>query len=347
MSRVDAVISRDLAAAEPLPWALEHVACDLCGSTDARELMQARDYRYDLPGIYRVVRCRACGLAYESPRPVLSDLMQTYPSEYRCHQSAEEAPARPTASSTGSASIAGFAQRMRTALARQRYTRASTRNLLTALTGLYAQYAGHILLPPVPAQGGRSLDVGCGSGWLVERCKQEGWEAFGIEPGHEAAERARRFTGRPVYEGTLPGVDLPESSFDAVTFWHVLEHVPSPLQTLRAAARLLRPGGALLVVVPNYASIERRITGERWFGLDLPRHLYHFEPESLRKLLVAAGLRPHQIKTHNEDWMFKLNLGRRFPRMMENPGFAAMGRLASRALSVVGTGSVIAAYCSK
>jgi SAM-dependent methyltransferase len=105
-----------------------------------------------------------------------------------------------------------------------------------------------------------------------------------------AAVDIGRSAGLTLHAGTLPGAALPPESFDVVTMWQALEHVPSPRATLAAVRELLSPGGRLLVVLPRLDSLEARWFGSAWFGLELPRHLTHFTAATLRRHLEAAGL---------------------------------------------------------
>jgi ubiquinone/menaquinone biosynthesis C-methylase UbiE len=84
-------------------------------------------------------------------------------------------------------------------------------------------------------------------------------------------------------------MELPEESYDALTMWHALEHVPSPMATLRCAWKLLRPGGRLLVALPRFDCLQRDWFGSCWFPLDLPRHLTHFTKATLHRHLETAG----------------------------------------------------------
>lgn len=113
---------------------------------------------------------------------------------------------------------------------------------------------------------------------------------MGIEISDEAAHYARDVEGLDVRVGQLSDLDLPVNGFDLIILWHVLEHIPDPQSTLHAVARLLRPGGVLLVAVPNVGSPEARWGRDGWFHLDVPRHLVHFDGPTLRNLLKRAGL---------------------------------------------------------
>lgn len=121
-----------------------------------------------------------------------------------------------------------------------------------------------------------------------------GWRAEGLDTSPEAV-RAGRQAGLVLREGTLPGAAVEPASFDVVTMWQALEHVPSPKATLAAVHRALRPGGRLLVVCPRLDSLEARLFGAAWFGLELPRHLTHFTRATLARHLEAAGFDVERI----------------------------------------------------
>lgn len=141
---------------------------------------------------------------------------------------------------------------------------------------------------------GRLLDIGSGRGRFLAAAKAAGWDVVGVEfePGL-ATTSARRF-GVPVIVGDAVSADVP-GTFDVVTMWHVLEHVPDPRAALERAASLLRPGGTLIVSVPNNDSVQARLGGDGWLHLDVPRHLWHFTPSSLSRLVSRSGLRVVRI----------------------------------------------------
>jgi 2-polyprenyl-3-methyl-5-hydroxy-6-metoxy-1,4-benzoquinol methylase len=147
---------------------------------------------------------------------------------------------------------------------------------------------------------GRVLDIGCASGRFLAECASAGWTVAGLEPCQSLFEKAQKLlpASAPVFPITLQEADFPESTFDAVTMWDVLEHVPDPSEFLRKAASLLRPGGVLLANVPNLDSWQARILLQRW-PLLLPEHLNYFNRESLARCgtrsgarLIAQGSRP-------------------------------------------------------
>lgn len=134
----------------------------------------------------------------------------------------------------------------------------------------------------------RSIDVGCGPGRLVEAFARSGFLAKGIEPSAMAAATAQS-RNRDITNATVG--DMPSTAFDVVTAMHVLEHVPTARTFVGECARILAPGGILVIEVPNYASRNSQALGPRWPHLYPDSHLYQFTPATLRRLIAGAGLR--------------------------------------------------------
>ena len=150
---------------------------------------------------------------------------------------------------------------------------------------------------------GRLLDAGAGRGRFVAAARAAGWDATGIEPSARGVAAARGVYGVTLEQAAIEDARLAPGSLDAVTLWHVLEHVDDPAGALERVRRWLRPGGVVLVGAPNLASLQARLGGGRWFHLDLPRHRTHFTAAGLRTLLARDGLAParthHVLLEHN------------------------------------------------
>jgi SAM-dependent methyltransferase len=149
---------------------------------------------------------------------------------------------------------------------------------------------------------GRLLDVGAGRGRFVAQARAAGWEAAGIEPSLRGVTGARAL-GVELQQAGIEAAAVPAGSLDAATLWHVLEHLDDPGAALARIAGWLRPGGLLVIGVPNLASVQARAGGERWFHLDVPRHRTHFTVDGLHALLRRHGLEPvathHVLAEHN------------------------------------------------
>ncbi len=136
-------------------------------------------------------------------------------------------------------------------------------------------------------RSGRLLDYGAGSGAFARFMASRGFQAVGLEPfslGKTLEEPNLRLVRAP-----LASVKAELGTFDVVTMWHVLEHLEHPVPLLEELRSLLAPGGVLIVSVPNFASWQSQVFRGSWFHLDPPRHLLHFEPETLTSCLTRAG----------------------------------------------------------
>lgn len=247
----------------------ESVACDLCGAERSREVLRGHDFRYSLPGSFIVRECVDCGLAYTSPRPTRTVLGRYYPAEYASHAALRREHA------------GRLGERIR------RFVTSGDDPVRQWTARIYNSLAFRAFVPA--ARPGLMLDVGCGRGHYLAAWQRLGWTVEGVEPSPGTAQVATEVTGAKIHNGFVEDVELPEGRYDLVSMVHCLEHARSPKAMLGAVRRVLRPGGRVLIMVPNFASWERRIFGWRWYGLELPRHLYHFTPRSLGAILTDAG----------------------------------------------------------
>lgn len=144
------------------------------------------------------------------------------------------------------------------------------------------------------------LDVGCGDGGFLDHMAKAGVDVTGFEPSAAGAARARLRIGNGgrVYD-KLEDV---AGNFDVVTAWHVLEHVAEPRPFLAQLRALVAPGGFLVLAVPNFESFEARVSGDAWFHLDVPRHLHHFSPRSLRSLVERGGFDVADVSTFSIEY---------------------------------------------
>jgi SAM-dependent methyltransferase len=164
-------------------------------------------------------------------------------------------------------------------------------------------------LVPAPA---RLLDAGAGRGRFVAAARDAGYDAFGLEPS--GAGGGGSATAPPILRASIEDAEIEAGSVDVVTLWHVLEHLDRPGTALGRVASWLRPGGGLVIGVPNLASLQSRLGGERWYHLDVPRHRVHFTPAGLRALLHSQGFSVHSVRhtllEHNAFGMWQSLLSR-------------------------------------
>ena len=161
--------------------------------------------------------------------------------------------------------------------------------LFEALTRHFRRRRARVLHGRVPR--GPVLDVGCGRGIMLDHLRALGYEAHGIELNEAAAWHARNRLGLDVATGDFLTSPHERERFQAVIFWHTLEHFHNPVEALARARELLRPGGLLAVAVPNFDSLQARLFGRHWFHLDVPRHYFHFGTRSLESVLARHAFR--------------------------------------------------------
>lgn len=147
-------------------------------------------------------------------------------------------------------------------------------------------------------QSGALLDLGCSSGAFLESMRCDAWKLYGIEMSADGANTAEARSGAQVFVGNVADAPFPSESFDVITCFDVLEHLYEPRRVMARVAEWLKPGGIFYVLVPNVGSAESRVFGSYWHGLELPRHLFHYSPESLKFLAESVGLLQVSLETH-------------------------------------------------
>ena len=203
-------------------------------------------------------------------------------------------------------------------------------------TGRFRTAARHMkLVQRYSNRPGRLLDIGCASGLFLRCALDANWEVVGIEPSEVLSRKAQEFLGSraQVHCATLESLTLMPASFDVITLWDVLEHVPDPVSLLRQSASLLRAGGCLFMNVPNLDSFQARLFRTRW-PLLLPEHLNYFNSSSLRLCGDKAGLQCVRSFQRPADFSLTYILHRL--RQHSIPG----ALIAQRLLSRIGLGDV-------
>lgn len=164
---------------------------------------------------------------------------------------------------------------------------------------------------PAPA---KVVDAGAGRGRFVAAAAAAGYAAAGVEPAERGSIGARDMYGLELIQADIETAPIAPGSYDVVSLWHVLEHVPDPGATVEVLAKWLRPGGGLLIGVPNFGSVQARVSRTRWYHLDLPRHRTHFTEAGLHTLLAQHGLvvvqTDHSMMEHNWFGMWQTAVSR-------------------------------------
>lgn len=236
---------------------IHYTNCPVCGSADIKNVLSAKDYTVS-GEIFPIAECNACSLRFTQDVPDAASIAPYYKSEdYISH------------SNTSKGLINRLYQYVRKRTLRKK------RRLVQRVTGMGKAHL---------------LDIGSGTGAFVSEMAFHGWYVTGLEPDEGARQVAKK-----EYNIELKDMDqffhLPAGSFDAITLWHVLEHVHELSAYVQQLKSLLKEKGKLFIAVPNYTSKDASIYKECWAAYDVPRHLYHFSPRSMQILMEKHGLK--------------------------------------------------------
>ena len=212
---------------------------------------------------WHLVKCKRCTLIFLSPQPNEAQLKQLYEHESYYTDRIQKEPSVDRAQQR--------AERLRPLIAK---------------------------LEQKVGRKGRLLGIGCGYGMLLGAAKASGWDAMGLEVSSHAAQFVKSAFDIDVIEAPANALNsLDIGTFDAITMFSVIEHLPDPISTLTMVRQRLKPDGLLWAVVPNVNSMDRFWHGPYWSGWDVPYHLWHFSPKTITQLLNTAGF--EQINTEN------------------------------------------------
>jgi 2-polyprenyl-3-methyl-5-hydroxy-6-metoxy-1,4-benzoquinol methylase len=229
--------------------------CPACGEEKMTRVLQAKDYTVS-QNTFDIVSCQTCNLLFTNPRPEAKQAGYFYKSEnYISHSNTQK----------------GFINKLYHAV------RNITLKQKTNLIQVYQQGTKNL------------LDIGCGNGHFLHACQQRGWNTFGMELDPETAARAAALTKQSI----SPNLQMiPEgTSFELISLWHVLEHVYEIDAYFEFFKKQLTPGGRLLLALPNSNSFDASYFNAFWAAYDVPRHIYHFNPETIQFVAKKHGFK--------------------------------------------------------
>ena len=233
--------------------------CPICNSTEFDHIITCNDYTVS-QNPFNIVGCTQCSFRFTNPRPTNDKLPDFYKSiNYISHSDTKK----------------GFVSQVYHLV--RKYTLNQKLKLLKANVAV-----------------GNLLDYGCGTGTFLKQANAKGWNSFGTEPD-EGARELSNSNKRLAFENKQElNVFDPLITFNAITLWHVLEHVTDLPETLNFFKQKLNPNGVLIIAVPNYNSYDAKHYKAHWAAYDLPRHLYHFEDKTISQLLAKYGFALHE-----------------------------------------------------
>lgn len=240
---------------------INYHSCPSCGSGNIRQQLEVKDYTVSQQ-VFSIWKCCDCTLCFTQGVPGLAEIGPYYQSDnYISHTDTKE----------------GIVNRLYHAVRKR--TLQNKLRLIQRITGL---------------QQGTLLDIGAGTGAFLHAMQQAGWQTNGVEPDPTAREYAKELYGLSLDNPDALS-SMASARFDAITLWHVLEHVHDLHGYIENSKKLLKPGGKIIIAVPNYTSHDAAIYKNYWAAYDVPRHLYHFSPAAMRQLLDKHGLRIERV----------------------------------------------------
>jgi 2-polyprenyl-3-methyl-5-hydroxy-6-metoxy-1,4-benzoquinol methylase len=235
---------------------IHYDGCPFCGSGNIQQKFSVKDYTVSAAS-FVIWQCNHCQGAFTQDIPGQDAIGAYYASEnYISHSDTSE----------------GVINKIYHAVRKR--TLQQKRKLVSAETGV---------------QKGSVLDIGCGTGAFLHTMKESGWSITGLEPDATARNNAKQLHQvEPLSSEEI--FKLPENSYDAITMWHVLEHVHQLHEYIAQVKLLLKAGGRFIVAVPNYTCADAAHYQQYWAAYDVPRHLYHFSPQCMKLLMKKHGL---------------------------------------------------------
>lgn len=257
--------------------------CPVCNSSSLADVMNCKDYT-TTGEIFTIQKCSSCGFLLTNPRPENDQLGKYYESDqYISHTNSKKGI------------FSTVYQMVRNYAIKQKF------NLVAS-----------------NSKGKNHLDYGCGTGEFLSYVKSQGWNTIGIEPSDAARNQAisnHKLDARPLSEFS----NLTAESFNSISLWHVLEHVPDLNETLAKFNQLLANDGLLVIAVPNPTSPDAQKYGNIWAGYDVPRHLWHFSPDVMKKLVEGHGFKLISMKPMVFDAFYVSLLSEKYKSGSMNP----------------------------
>lgn len=242
---------------------LESVPCPICGRGEDELEFVGHDRLHGLPGEFSIVRCKSCGLVRTDPRPTANTIGYYYPDDYGPYKNTKV----------------------------EQKTKGRLLNHIKSIVRELFQFNDHKIPNIKP---GRVLEIGCASGEYLHQLYGMGWDVSGIEFSPSAAQNVKRL-GYQVFVGQVESFPDPGVKYDMVVGWMVIEHLHDPVAVLKKLYQLTKPGGYLVISIPNAGSIERRLFKSAWYANHIPNHLYHFDTKTIKLILGKTGWKDFKV----------------------------------------------------
>lgn len=298
----------------------ENLSCALCQGFQHELIYTTKDRHYGIKGEFNIYKCKSCELVFIKPLLSESELNELYPQNYYAYQDFKDK--------------SSLLQRIN----RRFVLKIGTRD-------------------PKFEKPGKMLDVGCGSGKFLYSQREKGWETYGVEVSKAAAEFGRKAAGLDIFGGNLVDAAFESNTFDYVRSNHSFEHITNPGEVLDEVYRILKPGGKLMIGVPNINGLAAKMFGKYWWYLGAPVHPFNYSDKTLPRVLAKHQFKVEKV-AYNSDfnsllgsWQIYLN---RNNGKLSTDGFfinnyvlKVINHWSAKVLDACGMGDCIEITCSK
>jgi len=272
--------------------ALENVlSCPICGGSQFKDFLLCQDFTTSQEK-FNLLSCIQCDLVITSPRPDSNSLGRYYKSDsYISHTGVKKG---------------------------------MLNSVYLTVREYTLQWKVRILKDFQTT--GSVLDYGCGTGEFLNQMRKSGFDVTGVEPSPDARKKTELLIGKSVHEDIT---QIGHRKFDLITLWHVLEHVSDLQEKLLHLKSLLTDTGTIFIAVPNHQSFDAMLYKEHWAGYDVPRHLWHFSKENMKRLLSNSDLTLKEIKPMKLDSFYVSLLSENYKYKKKNSVAKAISGLAN------------------
>jgi SAM-dependent methyltransferase len=296
--------------------------CPLCGSSNHKTLYEkVKDRHYKINGEFTIEKCNECSLVFLNPMPDDSVLVNLYPEDFYSYQE-----------------FIGKSNQIKEFL----------KKFLLPGTGTK---------DPIFDTPGKILDIGCGSGQFLSKMRDQGWQTYGVEVSNDAATLGKTSAGLDIFAGSLLEANFPSNNFDYIRSNHSFEHIYNPNETMEEIHRILKPGGKLLIGVPNINSLNADLFKQYWWYLGAPVHTFNYSVKSLTEMLEKHEFLVEKV-TFNSDYSgilgsFQIYLNRNSQKtsadglVIKNTVLIILSQYLSKLVDLFKSGDVIEVTCTK
>ena len=235
--------------------------CPVCSSDNIQNHKVVKDHSISQES-FVIMKCANCNFQFTNPRPDQENIGKFYESEdYISHTNKGNNPI----------------------------------NIIYKLVRNYSTQNKIKLIKKISKKDkAKILDYGTGTGFFLNAIKEKGWKTIGVEPDQKARKNAEKLIGQKIY-ANLHEIEELDTKYDVITLWHVLEHIHELNQVFSSLKGLLKEKGKIIIAVPNIDSLDNQIYKEDWAAYDVPRHLYHFNKETLTTFALKHGMKVKNV----------------------------------------------------